>query len=286
MTLLQFALMALQFSILVAVFGLGLSTTRGALVSLIARPWLMLRSLFAIYVVMLILAVVLVKALHLPYAAGIALIGLALAPMPPVMPNSMIKAGGEAEYASALLVTASLLSVVWIPLAVHWLAVYFGIDVGAAPTGVIKTVLITITVPLILGALTARLLPGLAARLKGPMSAIGGLAVSLATLLVVIATWGGITDQVGHGALVAIVIFAVVGLLVGHLLGGPLPEDRTVLALACAVRHPGVVAAIGGMVAPNAGVALAALLALLVCTICTLPYIAWRKRVSAAESIL
>ncbi|MNE94640.1 hypothetical protein D3C80_1926310 [compost metagenome] len=71
----------------------------------------------------------------------------------------------------------------------------------------------------------------------------------------------------------------------GHVLGGPLPEDRTVLALACSIRHPGVIAAIGGLVAPNAGVALIGLLALIVCTLCTLPYVAWRKRASAKESV-
>jgi BASS family bile acid:Na+ symporter len=69
------------------------------------------------------------------------------------------------------------------------------------------------------------------------------------------------------------------GLAVGHLFGGPNPEDRTVLALSTATRHPGVALAIAGANAPggNKTVLAAVLLYLIVNAIVSIPYVNWRK---------
>jgi len=49
---------------------------------------------------------------------------------------------------------------------------------------------------------------------------------------------------VGNGILVSFSVFAAAGLLVGHFLGGPDLENRSVLALATAACHPGIAVAI------------------------------------------
>ena len=67
------------------------------------------------------------------------------------------------------------------------------------------------------------------------------------------------------------------------VIGGPAPEDRTVLALSTATRHPGIALALSGIVAPgNVGLAAAVLLATLVVAVITVPYVKWRKRGQAA----
>ena len=45
--------------------------------------------------------------------------------------------------------------------------------------------------------------------------------------------------------MVALTGLAIVGLAVGHALGGPVPADRTALALATATRHLAVALAVG-----------------------------------------
>jgi BASS family bile acid:Na+ symporter len=62
----------------------------------------------------------------------------------------------------------------------------------------------------------------------------------LGALPVLISASGAIWHLVGHGGLAVLLAFAVVGLGVGHFLGGPDPRDRTVLALATSARHPGM----------------------------------------------
>jgi len=70
-----------------------------------------------------------------------------------------------------------------------------------------------------------------------------------------------------------------VGLVVGHLLGGPDPNNRTILALATATRHPGVALVIAAGNFPGQKLVLPALLLyLIVCSLASAPYVMWRRR--------
>jgi BASS family bile acid:Na+ symporter len=100
--------------------------------------------------------------------------------------------------------------------------------------------------------------------------------------------WPAIVGLIGDFTLVAIIIFTLVSLALGHLLGGPDPDDRTVLGLSTASRHPGVAIAIASAIAPDkkavAAVAAAVFLCVLVGVAVTVPYVRWRKRSHAAAA--
>jgi BASS family bile acid:Na+ symporter len=84
----------------------------------------------------------------------------------------------------------------------------------------------------------------------------------------------------GNGRVLSITAFVVIGLGVGHWLGGPDPEDRTVLALSTASRHPGIALAITTTNFPEEKLATGAvLLYLLVSAIVVPPYLkCWGPR--------
>jgi BASS family bile acid:Na+ symporter len=66
------------------------------------------------------------------------------------------------------------------------------------------------------------------------------------------------------------------GLAAGHLLGGPNPANRAVLALTTSSRHPGIAAAIAALNFPDEKLAFSAiLLYLLVNVILSLLYRRW-----------
>ncbi|MGH7358585.1 MAG: hypothetical protein ACREJR_07215, partial [Candidatus Rokuibacteriota bacterium] len=70
-----------------------------------------------------------------------------------------------------------------------------------------------------------------------------------------------------------------------HWLGGPDPDDRTALAIASSIRHPGVALTIARLNFPEEPLAPAAvLLFLLVSVIATLPYGAWRRHVHVGRA--
>ena len=75
------------------------------------------------------------------------------------------------------------------------------------------------------------------------------------------------------------VVFCLIGLGVGHLLGGPAPGDRATLALSTAARHPGVAMAIARANFPDQTLVFpAVLLYILLNTIVSLPYTRWAAR--------
>jgi BASS family bile acid:Na+ symporter len=96
---------------------------------------------------------------------------------------------------------------------------------------------------------------------------------------ILIVAWPAISSLVKEGGILPIAIFVLMGLAVGHLFGGPDPDDRTVLALSTATRHPGVALAIASANVPdgNKTVLAAVLLYMIVNGIVSIPYVNWRK---------
>ena len=274
--------LALQVSIAVLVFCVGLDARSGDLRWLVRRPGLLARSLLAMNVILPLIAACLVAAFGLPRVTGLALIALAVSPVPPILPNKQIKAGGTASYAVALLAISALVAVVFVPLDVDVLARLFRAEVSVAPVTVAVLVAKTVLVPLLLGMGLRAAAPALAERVSPPLSRGATVLMIVAFVPVVIVAWPKLVAQVGDFTLVAVVLLTVAGLLVGHALGGPDPADRTVLALSTATRHPAVAVAVARAGAPDDPTVVATVfLAFLVGMLVTVPYVRWRKRTPA-----
>ncbi|HEX5042407.1 MAG TPA: hypothetical protein VFV75_05850 [Candidatus Polarisedimenticolaceae bacterium] len=272
--------LALQVSIVLLVFCVGLNAPAGDVRWLLRRPGLVARSLLAMNVILPVIAASIAVLLRLPAATTLALIALAVSPVPPILPSKQIKAGGTASYAVGLLALSALLAVLFVPLDVNALARLFGREVSVAPATVAGLVAQTVLVPLLLGMGLRFAAPAFAQHLSPPLS-VGATVLMLAAFVpVVVVAWPKLMAQVGNFTLVAIVLLTVIGLAVGHALGGPDGGDRTVLALSTATRHPGVAVAVARAGAPDdPSVVATVFLAFLVGMLVTVPYVKWRKRV-------
>jgi len=146
---------------------------------------------------------------------------------------------------------------------------------------------ITVLGPTLAGVVVRRLAPNLAGRIAEPLGKVASVLLLAGLALIFAKAAPAMLAQLGDGTLLAIVAFLVLGLLVGHLLGGPTPGDRSVLALATASRHPGVALAIAQLTFPAEKSVLAALLLyLLAGLVVTLPYVGWRRKALALETPL
>jgi BASS family bile acid:Na+ symporter len=277
--------LVLKVSIVLNVFGLGLNASAQDATSLCRRPHQLLRSLLAMHVVMLLCATVLAVNFALHPAVKIALVALAVSPIPPLLPKKTRKAGGEASYAIGLVVAAALLAIVIVPVAVELLGRAFGKPTHMSPGAVALIVLSTVLAPLGVGMAVRRLAAACAARLARPVSLVATVLLLASALPIGFTAWPALVSLTGNGTIVALAGFVVVGLAVGHLLGGPDPEDRAVLALSTASRHPGVALAIAHASFPGQKLVLAAvLLYLLVSAIVAMPYLAWSRRWHAGSA--
>jgi bile acid:Na+ symporter, BASS family len=283
MSLQQYVTLALQLSIVCIVFSLGLMSTMADLLFLWRRPGLLLRSLVAMLVVMPVVAVGLTQWLDVRNTSEIALVAMAISPMPPLLPRREVKAGGLHPYAVSLLATLALLAIVTIPLSVELLAAYYRKPLTAPASAIARLAFISVLLPLVVG-IAVRAWTTLAVRLVRPASQLGTLLLVTGSALLLSGTWRGIWGVIGDGSVVMVAVFVVFGLVVGRLLGGPDPRQATVLGLSTACRHPAITLSIASANFPDDRFGATVLLYLLVGLVLLAPYVMWsRVRIASGE---
>ncbi len=282
MTLAELVRLVLQGSIMAVVFTLGLGTSPRELTHFLRHPGQLLRSVASMNLAMPAIAILIVSLLSLERPVAITLVALSLAPVPPILPNRLVKAGGSHDYATALLVTMSLIAIVWMPLAGAVLDRISPAHVYIPPLPVAKLALLTVLGPVLAGVIVRLILPSFARRLAKPLRLAAVALLVIFALLLLVKAGPAMLALIGNGTLVAIVAFLVLGLTAGHLLGGPAPGDRTVLALATASRHPAIAMTVAQIAFPEEKtVPAAVLLYLIVSLVVTTPYVMWRKKAAA-----
>lgn len=274
-------LIAIKASILLTVLALGLNANWRDATFLFRKPALLLKSLLAMNVLMPLVAAGLAVMFDLPTAVKVALVALAISPVPPILPKKQLKAGGDESYAIGLLVAIAILSIVIVPASVSLFASAFDRDAAISPLVVGKAVVASVLAPLAIGIVVHEWRPALAERAARPIGIVGTLLLFASALPLLYYSWPSIAALIGGGAALLLAVMAACGLAIGHVLGGPDPHNRSVLALSTASRHPAVALAIGVAAGEESKRALAAvLLYVLVAVIVSIPYVAWRKRLA------
>ena len=284
MTLAQIIPILLITTIVLTVFSFGLGLRREDTRFLVRNPGRFGASLLAMQVLTPLLAALLVAAFDLHPAVKVALVTLSVSPVSPLLPGKQRKAGGRVSYATGLFAATALFSVFTVPVSLGVMEAAVG-SLPHVPAGAVaQPVLLTVLAPLLLGFGMRLFAAEFADLLVRPIALVARVSLVACAIPLVIALWPTMGALIGNGTLLAIVGFATVALLIGHLLGGSEPEDRVVLALANASRHPGVAIAVAGLVAPELPDATAAiLLYLLVSTIAGSVYVRLAGRARAQE---
>jgi BASS family bile acid:Na+ symporter len=276
--------LAINVSMFLIVFTLGLQATIADATSLFRNPGLLFRSLFAMHVVMLVAAIVIALVFNPAPVIKIALVALALSPVPPILPAKQLKSGGSVAYTDGLLTAASIASIVVVPVGLLLVSALFGLNLFMGPADIAGIVLLSIVLPLCAGILVRAFVPAFAAAIERPVTIFAWVLLIAAFLPVLVTSFPQMLTLVGNMLVLGLLAFTLAGLAVGHWLGGPDPDNRTVLALATSARHPAVAIAIAGANFPDvAQLALVVVLYHLIFgTIIAAPYVKWRTREHAA----
>ena len=265
-----------QLSIVAAAFGCGLKATTADVSDPMRQPEPLGRSLLAMFVIVPVVAVALVHAFDFPQGAEVALIALAISPLAALIPGNLIKAGRRPSCAVAPMATVALLSIAIVPLLAVLIGRFLGPPFVISPWRVAGVIATTVLLPLVAGMAVRELRPALADRIALPAALLGTVVLRLATLALLVTSLHAIWALIANGTVIAVAVLVVVGFAAGHLLGGPDPDGRTVLALASGFRHPAVAIAAVGASDPHFAAAI--VLYLLLGDIVGLPYAIWRQR--------
>ena len=279
MSLQTLILIVLKLSILLNVFAIGLKASVHDATYMFRRPGKLAKALLAMNILMPLFAVAFVLTFNLPHAVEVALVALAVSPVPPILPRKLRKAGATESDTIGLLVAVGILAIVFVPAAMEILERVFHVPLRMTFASVAALIFITIILPLALGIAVHTLAPVAADRLVNPIAKIASIALLLSAVAILFSSAPGIWELVGNGTLVAIAAFVLAGLVIGHLVGGPKPENRAGLAMATVSRHPGIAIALSIANFPEEKLAIpAVLLYLLVNVLVSIPYQIWTKR--------
>jgi BASS family bile acid:Na+ symporter len=266
------------------VIAIGVSARPGDTLLLIRKPRLGGRAMLAMFV--LVPAFVLLLTAMFPLARPLraALLALAVSPMPPIILQQEIEAGGDADYSVGLQILGTGFSILVVPVMLVVVESVFGVTGSFDPFAMSRILLASVALPLGIGMLLGRLLPGWRRLISLWAGRIGNAALLIAAVAVLFVIWPDMLRLIGGGVLVVTSLIIAFALAVGHWLGGPDPGNRGALAVACAARHPAVAIALSTAVFPTYSTPIVAVIELFLIAniIITIPYMRWRRRVMQA----
>ena len=267
--------LVLKVCILATVFALGLKAAWADVASLLHRPGLLMRSLFAMYVLTPLVALLLVFAFSAPLAVELAVLLMAISAGAPLLPKKLFKLGANPPYVYSLSVIAALLAIVTVPISLTILSMFF-VRSASVPVGEVAYTIATVFLaPLLAGMVVRQLWPVQAERISDPIISTANI-ILLGLVLLILATNLSAILVVGPSGFAMIVVMTFAALAIGHALGGPDPNDRTALAIACASRFPALVMLIASLNFPGAKPLPVVAAYLVFSNLAAIPYMRWR----------
>jgi predicted Na+-dependent transporter len=227
------------------------------------------------YLFVPLVALTLVKMLPLGPGVEIAILVLAVSAGAPLLPRKFMKFGSM-EYAFSLVVTSTILTIIAVPI---WLAIIgaeFGSGGELSPKEVALVIAKAFYVPLVAGMIIRRMSEKWAESAAEFILNSVGLVLSVCALALLVLNWN-LVLLAGWMFVVTIAILTLATLAVGHMLGGPDENNRSVLATACATRHLAVAMLVAASVpGPRTAVLVASYM--ITSAVISIVYMKWRQR--------
>ena len=275
-------LLVLKLSVGVIILAIGMGSTLGDVTYLLRRPGLLLRSVLAMYVLVPLTALVLVKTLTLAPGVEIALLIFAVSAGAPLLPRKLMNIG-DGSYTFSLVVLSTLFAIILVPAWLTVLGPEFGNPLALEPGHVAMVFAKSFFLPLAIGMLVRWLFPVFSEQTGDRLMMVAGLVLTVSALLLLTLNWHVLLEARGP-ALLILAVLIIAALALGHLLGGPTEDDRTALAIACATRHIGIAVLVAASVpGPRTAVLVAAYI--VTAAVVSIPYLRWRRAHSTATAL-
>jgi len=220
-----------------SMLGIGLKVGKDELLTVIKDKNWLLRMFVANFFLIPAVGVLAARAIPMKPGNALALIVLACAPggMSALQFLSKKKEAAALAYGGGTTVLLSFLSIFVSPVLIA-LAIPRGMSLTVPYVKAVLFVLLFMLLPLVLGILVHGTAGQAAHKLSGPVALIGTLAfVGAIVKLLALTKWA--KGEVGTPGLIGIILFILVSMLVGWILGGPRKFMRPVLATASSMRN-------------------------------------------------
>jgi len=267
------------------VFSQGLKGEFRQLLTSLAHPGLLFRSVLAVLVLVPLAALLVAVGTGVERRSVVGIVLMGVSPAAPLVLWRAGQAGGDESFAQSLDAILALLAVASVPLSLALLSSLFPAShATVSPWAIAGQVSRVQLVPLVAGLGVRALRPGLAAKLARPLARFAVILLVL-FVLVAIAVERRELIRLGRPPYAAMAVTVAVSIVIGHVLGGPLPRNRTVLAVASALRNPGLALLVVQLNFQGQGISQVVLAYVLVTLVFLGTYAAWRKRTSSFATL-
>ena len=233
------AMLAFVVSSMLAV---GVSLTVRQIMAPLRNGKLVSVALLANFVLMPLGALLIARLLRLDEPLEIALLLLGTAAGAPFLPKLAGLAKSDLAFAVGLMVLLMVLTVGYMPLVLPLLLEGVSVD----PTKIALSLVLLMLLPLGAGLLVKARFSHVADRIRTPLNRISSLSLVLLIVLLLVTNIRNVISLLGTRGILASILFILVGVAIGWLLGGPAFGTKGVLALGTAQRNIAAALVVGG----------------------------------------
>jgi predicted Na+-dependent transporter len=219
--------------VVTSMLSMGLSLTVSQIIQPLRNTRLVIMALAANFVIVPAVAFALSRIIPLDQSVQIGLLLLGTAAGAPFLPKLAQIAKANVAFSVGLMTILIIVTIVYLPIVLPLLLPGVEVDAGK----IALTLIVTMLVPLLIGLVIKARYEGVAGELEPVMAQISTISLALLLVLMLGLNISNVIDLFGTGAIIATVLFIVISIAAGYLLGGPRTDTRQVLALGSGQRN-------------------------------------------------
>jgi predicted Na+-dependent transporter len=219
--------------VVTSMLSMGLSLTVSQILQPLRNTRLVIMALVANFVIVPAVAFALSRIIPLEQSVQIGLLLLGTAAGAPFLPKLAQIAKANVAFSVGLMTILIIVTIVYLPIVLPLLLPGVEVDAGK----IALTLIVTMLVPLLIGLFVKARYEGVAGEVEPVMAQISTISLALLFVLMLGLNISNVVALFGTGAIIATVLFIVISIAAGYLLGGPSTDTRQVLALGSGQRN-------------------------------------------------
>jgi len=227
------AMLSVLVFVISSMLSMGLSLTIKQIIEPLKNTRLVILALVANFVLVPLVAYLITLVLPLDQSVEIGLILLSTAAGAPFLPKLVQVAKGNIAFSVGLMVLLMVVTIIYLPLV---LPLLLG-DVEVNPWDIARSLIIMMLIPLAIGLFIKARYEEPAAKMQPTFAMAANIGIILLAVLGLVLNFDSMIALVGSWGILAAIIFVIITLLIGYLLGGSDLQIKSVMGLGSAQRN-------------------------------------------------
>jgi predicted Na+-dependent transporter len=229
--------------VLSSMLAMGFSLTVREIIEPLKNIRLVILSLVANFILVPLLALVLLLIFPLTEGLSIGLFLLGTAAGAPFLPKLAQAAKGDIAFAVGLMVLLMVVTIAYVPIVLPLLLPGVAID----PTAIARSLVLLMLIPLAIALFVRARYEQIAQGLLPLMSQATNLSLLTLSVAFFVVYFTDLVGVIGTTAILVTIIFVMVSLVIGYVLGGPAGGIKRVLGVGTAQRNLSAALAIAAL---------------------------------------